>query len=72
MRKLCAIWNIIKADKWAVFTYENATEDPEYITAPYFRWNISCKDGTFFGYINQVLKSIKVDGLVDKRGIPQV
>lgn len=24
MRKLRAIWNIIKANKWAVFTYEEA------------------------------------------------
>lgn len=43
MRKLCAIWQILFADKWAVFTYEHVPEDPEYMTADYFRWNISHK-----------------------------
>lgn len=70
MRKLRAIWNIIKANKWAVFTYENVPEDPEFITAPYFRWNISCKDDTFFGYIRQILNSIKASSMEDNRLLP--
>lgn len=36
MRKLRAIWNIIKANKWAVFTYEEAPNDPEWATFPFF------------------------------------
>lgn len=27
MKKLRAIWQLIKADKWALFTYEEALED---------------------------------------------
>lgn len=37
MRKLRAIWQLIKADKWALFTYENAPEDPVWATFPFFR-----------------------------------
>lgn len=48
MRKLRAIWNIIKANKWAVFTYEEAPNDPEWATFPFFRWNVSEKDLGFF------------------------
>ena len=48
MRKLRAIWNIIKANKWAVFTYEEAHNDPEWATFPFFRWNVSEKDLGFF------------------------
>ena len=47
MRKLKAIWQLLWADKWAVFTYENATENDEWVTAPYFRWNLSDKDSYF-------------------------
>lgn len=36
MRKLRAIWQLIKADKWALFTYENAPEDPVWATFPFF------------------------------------
>lgn len=28
MRKLQAIWRILFADKWAVFTFEEAAPDP--------------------------------------------
>ena len=34
MRKLRAIWQLIKADKWALFTYEEAPEDEVRATFP--------------------------------------
>ena len=58
MRKLRAIWNIIKANKWAVFTYEEAPNDPEWATFPFFRWNVSEKDLGFFRLIRERLFSI--------------
>ncbi|MGN1216926.1 MAG: hypothetical protein ACI4TD_03005 [Phocaeicola sp.] len=58
MRKLRAIWQILFADKWAVFTFENAPEDPEWLTAPYFKWNISHKDLYFIDLIKQRIQII--------------
>lgn len=55
MRKLRAIWNILRADKWAVFTYEEAPEDSEWFTAPTFRWNVSEKCMYFFRLIRERL-----------------
>lgn len=59
MRKLLAIWNIIMADKWAVFTFEEAPDNPEWLTAPYFRWNISKKDESFFWLIKDKISHIE-------------
>lgn len=36
MKKLAAIWQLIKSDKYALFTYEDAPDNPEWLTAPYF------------------------------------
>lgn len=58
MRKLRAIWQLIKADKWALFTYENAPEDPVWAIFPFFRWNISEKCDYFFRLIKERLYSI--------------
>lgn len=58
MRKLRAIWQLIKADKWALFTYENAPEDPVWATFPFFRRNISEKCDYFFRLIKERLYSI--------------
>lgn len=51
MKKLKAIWQIIVADKWAIFTYKEVPEDPEWLTAPHFRWNISSRDDYFINLI---------------------
>lgn len=62
MRKLRVIWQILFADKWAVFTFEEAPDDPEWLTAPYFRWNISHKskeDANFFQLIKNKLRDIE-------------
>ncbi|MFK2291704.1 hypothetical protein ACIXLU_11795 [Bacteroides fragilis] len=48
MRKLRAIWNIIKANKWAVFTYEEAPNDPEWATFPFFDGMYQRKIWAFF------------------------
>lgn len=58
MRKLRAIWNIIKADKWALFTYEETPEDAVWANFPFFRWNISEKCDYFFRLIKERLYSI--------------
>lgn len=58
MRKLKAIWQLLWADKWAVFTCENAPESDEWVTAPYFRWNISHKDWYFIDLIKQRIQNI--------------
>lgn len=51
MKKLQAIWQLIKSDKFALFTYEDVQEDPEWMTAPYFRWNLSSDDKNFIDLI---------------------
>lgn len=58
MRKLKAIWQLLWADKWAVFTYENAPENDEWVIAPYFRWNILHKDWYFIDLIKQRIQNI--------------
>ena len=58
MRKLRAIWQLIKSDKWALFTYEEAPEDEVWATFPFFRWNISEKCDYFFRLIKERLYSI--------------
>lgn len=62
MRKLRAVWQILFADKWAVFTFEEAPNDPEWLTAPYFRWNISHKfkeDENFYQLIKNKISHIE-------------
>ena len=44
MRKLKAIWQILFADQWAVFTFEEAAPNPTWLKVPNFRWNISDVD----------------------------
>lgn len=58
MKKLKAIWQLIKADEWAIFTYEDVPENPEYLTAPYFRWNISSKNDYFINLILCKVRSL--------------
>lgn len=59
MRKLQAIWQILFADQWAVFTFEEAAPNPMWLKVPNFKWNISHNDGTFFWYIKERLKYIE-------------
>lgn len=59
MRKLSVIWQILFSDKWAVFTFNDVPEDPEKLTAPTFRWNISEKCTYFFSLIMERLNIIE-------------
>lgn len=59
MRKIKAMIQILFADKWAVFTYEDAPENSEWQTAPTFRWNISHKSREFFQLIKDRLHNIE-------------
>lgn len=59
MRKLFAIWRILCADKFALFTFENVPDNPEWQTAPYFRWRLSHDDEYFIQLIKNVLSSIE-------------
>lgn len=59
MRKLFAIWRILCADKFAIFTFEEAPNDPEWQTAPYFRWRLSHDDPYFIQLIKNVLLNIE-------------
>lgn len=59
MRKLKVILQILWADKWAVFTYEEVPEDPEFVTAPYFRWCVSSKDSGFHRLIKDKITQIE-------------
>lgn len=59
MRRLKAILRILFADKWAVFTFEEAAPDPTWLKVPNFFWNISHKDKVFFWYIKERLRYIE-------------
>lgn len=59
MNKIKAIISILFADKWAVFTYEEAPKDPVWATFPVFRWHISEKCDYFFKLIKERLWSIE-------------
>lgn len=59
MKKLAAIWQLIKSDKYALFTYEDAPDNPDWLTAPYFRWNLSSKDQDFINLIISKINNIK-------------
>ena len=50
---------ILFADKYAVFTYKEALEDPEYQTSPVFTWRISDKSSYFFKLIKDRIKAIE-------------
>ena len=51
MKKLRAILDLLMADKYALFTYEEAQEKPELQTAPTFKWTISHKSKELFNLI---------------------
>lgn len=59
MNKIKAIISILFADKWAVFTYNEAPEDPVWATFPVFQWNISEKCDYFFRLIKDRLRNIE-------------
>ena len=59
MNKLRAIWKIIIADKIAVFTWREATPDPEWLTVPTFSWLFSNNWGVVdLGYIKSKVEDI--------------
>ncbi len=61
MKKLLAIWRIIWSDQYAVFTFEEAAPDPEWLTVPTFRWIVSknWRDNHFFWFIRERLTNIE-------------
>lgn len=60
LNKLSCIWNIMRADQFALFTFEEAAPDPEWLTVPTFRWHVSENwDKTFFWFIKQRMESIE-------------
>lgn len=59
MNKLKAIWQIIFADKIAVFTWKEAAPDPEWLTVPTFSWIFSDNWGVIdLSYIQRRIESI--------------
>ncbi len=61
MRKLLAIWRILWANQYAVFTFEEAAPDPIWLTVPTFRWIISknWKESHFFWFIKERIRHIE-------------
>lgn len=61
MSKLLAIWRILWADHYAVFTFEDAAPDPTWLTVPTFRWIVckTWKECDLFWFIRQRLTSIE-------------
>ncbi len=63
MAKLQAILQILFADKFAVFTFEDAAPDPTWLKVPNFRWHISHNDNSFFWFIKQRIRNIEEYGI---------
>lgn len=61
MSKLKAIWRIICANQYAVFTFEEAAPNPEWLKVPTFRWIVSenWKNNRFFWHIRERLTNIE-------------
>ncbi len=61
MNKLRAIWKILWAQQYAVFSFKEAAPDPIWLTVPTFSWAISknWKENHFFWFIRERLKSIE-------------
>lgn len=59
--KLLAIWRILCSDQYAVFTFEEASPNPEWLTVPTFRWIVSknWRDNHFFAFIQERLTNIE-------------
>lgn len=63
MKKLLAIWRIIKADKWAVFTFEETAPDPTWLKVPNFFWFIKQR----LKNIEENKKTYSLDDLIRKK-----
>jgi|AATB01.1.fsa_nt_gi hypothetical protein len=61
MNKLRAIWKILWAHQYAVFSFKEAAPDPTWLTVPTFSWVISknWKENHFFWFICERLKKIE-------------
>lgn len=59
MNKLKAIWQIIFANKIAVFTWKEAAPDPTWLTVPTFSWRLSDNwDSVDLGYVLRKVEDI--------------
>lgn len=58
MKKLSAIWRILWADEFAVFTLQDHKPEPGWLGAPNFFWIISHVDSMFFWYIKERVRTI--------------
>ena len=69
MSKLIAIWKILWAHQYAVFTYKEAAPDPTWLTVPTFSWVVSknWRENHFFWFIRERLTNIeKYNGTLNK------
>lgn len=48
----------IFSDNFVVFTWKDAPDSDEYLTAPYFTWICKEYDGYFFNFINEKINDI--------------
>ncbi|MBQ7018657.1 MAG: hypothetical protein IJN06_06610 [Bacteroidales bacterium] len=58
MRKLKAIWQLLWADKWAVFSFEDYAPNPAWQKIPHFKSTVSHRDKEFFWFIKQRIQNI--------------
>ena len=69
MSKLIAIWKILWAHQYAVFTFKEAAPDPTCVTVPTFSWVVSknWREYHFFWFIRERLTNIeKYNGTLNK------
>lgn len=61
MNKLRAIWKILWAQQYAVFSFKEAAPNPTWLTVPTFSWIVSknWKENYFFNFIRERLDNIE-------------
>lgn len=69
MNKIKAIWKIIWAQQYAVFSMREAAPNPTWLTVPTFSWIISknWEENHFFWFIRERLKNIEVSNKTSKQ-----
>ena len=58
-KKLSAILQIIFSDQFAVFSFNEEAPNPNWLTVPTFKWNISHNDRTFYCFIRKRLEILE-------------
>lgn len=58
MNKFISCFKILFSDNYAVFTWKDANENSDYMTASFFSWDVKKYDLYFLNYIKSTIDAI--------------